>query len=79
MPSDFTIVGPLEHLEVIARGHGVRVRGELIKRYGKGNWRKLKAVTSIRLRDGTIRRVELHWYEAHGIGGVRWKIKHFLD
>jgi len=51
----------------------------LVKRYGKGNWRRLKAATLVRLADGGIRRAEVHWYEAHGIGRVRWKIKRFLD
>jgi hypothetical protein len=36
-------------------------------------WRKLKGVATIRFEDGTIHRVELHWYEAHGIG--RWETK----
>jgi hypothetical protein len=26
-----------------------------------------------------LRRAEIHWYEAHGIGRVRHKIKRFLD
>jgi hypothetical protein len=33
----------------------------------------------IRLTDGTLRRAEIHWYEAHGVGRVRHKIKRFLD
>jgi hypothetical protein len=76
---DFETVGPLEDVAVIARGRGVRVRYSLIKRYGKGNWRKLKAVAFVRLPDRTVRRAEVHWYEAHGIGRVRWKIKRFVD
>ncbi|MBM3777627.1 MAG: hypothetical protein FJW23_05210 [Acidimicrobiia bacterium] len=63
----------------MARGRGVRVARGLVKRYGKGNWRRLKAATLVRLADGGIRRAEVHWYEAHGIGRVRWKIKRFLD
>lgn len=31
------------------------------------------------LRNGTIHRVELHWYEAHGIGRKKLKIKEYLD
>ena len=31
------------------------------------------------LRGGTIRFAEVHWYEAHGIGKVRMKIKRYLD
>ncbi len=33
----------------------------------------------IRLRTGTIRRAELHWYEAHGIGRKELKRKRYLD
>jgi hypothetical protein len=29
--------------------------------------------------DGKIRKAELHWYEAHGIGKRKMKIKSFLD
>ena len=79
MMQDFEIVGPLLHAEVIAEGRGVRARHNLSRHHGKGNWRKLKAIARVRLPDGSIRRAEVHWYEAHGIGRVRWKIKHFLD
>ncbi len=33
----------------------------------------------VRFGDGTIHRVELHWYEAHGIGRKKLKIKDYLD
>ncbi|MGI9069202.1 MAG: hypothetical protein ACR2HX_22715 [Pyrinomonadaceae bacterium] len=32
-----------------------------------------------RLEGGTIHFVELHWYEAHGIGRKKLKIKSYLD
>jgi phosphoglycerate-specific signal transduction histidine kinase len=51
----------------------------LIKRHGKENWRKLKAVAVVRLADGSVRRAEIHWYEAHGIGKVSQKARYFLD
>lgn len=44
-----------------------------------GRWRKLKGIATIRLRNGRIRRVELHWYEAHGIGKKDFKIKSYFD
>jgi hypothetical protein len=47
--------------------------------YGIGRWRKLKGVAQVRLPNGRIRRVELHWYEAHGIGRKDVKIKGYLD
>jgi hypothetical protein len=33
----------------------------------------------IRLRSGQVRRAELHWYEAHGIGRKEIKRKRYLD
>ena len=65
---DFEIVSEIADVEPIAVGTGVRDRARLRKRYGKGRWRKLKGVASVRLVDGTIRLAEVHWYEAHGIG-----------
>jgi hypothetical protein len=38
-----------------------------------------RGVATVRLRNGAIRRVELHWYEAHGIGRRDFKIKTYLD
>ena len=45
------------------------------REYGRGFWRKLKGVATIRLPDGTILEPELHWYEAHGIGKKEIKFK----
>ena len=42
-------------------------------------WRKLKRVALVRLRSGTIRRAELHWYEAYGIGRKEIKRKRYVD
>lgn len=33
----------------------------------------------VRLSNGHLRKAEIHWYEAHGIGKKRLKIKKFLD
>ena len=49
------------------------------KAYGKGRWRKMKGNATIRLPNGALRRVELHWYEAHGIGKRDLKIKRYWD
>ena len=51
----------------------------LRKRYGGGQWRKLKGIAKVRKRSGSMRWAEVHWYEAHGIGRKGWKIKRFLD
>jgi hypothetical protein len=29
--------------------------------------------------NGSLRRAEIHWYEAHGVGKKGLKIKRFLD
>jgi len=73
------IVGAITDVEVIAVGHGIRDLAKLRRRFGSGRWRKLKGVAMIRLPSGTVRRTELHWYEAHGIGRRLMKIKRFLD
>ena len=75
----FELVGAIEQVETIAAGPGVTVRSFLRKTYGRGRWRKLKGVAIVRLPNGKLRRVELHWYEAHGVGKRDIKIKSYLD
>ena len=75
----FDVVGTITNVEIIAAGPSVKVRSFLRKTYGRGRWRKLKGVATVRLRNGKLRRVELHWYEAHGIGRRDFKIKSYLD
>jgi hypothetical protein len=78
MPESFKVIGEIRGVEAIAAGHGIRDLGELQKRFGRGNWRKMKGFATVRLEDGTIAEAEIHWYEAHGIG-KRWiKIKRYL-
>jgi hypothetical protein len=75
----FEIIGQISDVEIIARGTSVRERGRLRKQFGPGRWRKLKGVATVRLANGRIRTVELHWYEAHGVGRRKLKIKRYLD
>jgi hypothetical protein len=42
-------------------------------------WRKLKGVAPVRLQRGRVCKAEVHWYEAHGIGRKKMKIKRILD
>lgn len=79
MNDDFKLVGSITDIETIAIGNRIRELPTLQARFGKGRWRKLKGVAAVNLSDGTIRLAELHWYEAHGIGRVRMKIKRYLD
>jgi hypothetical protein len=75
----FEIEGEITNVQVIAAGLGVRLRSHLKKTYGRGRWRKLKGIATVRVSNGLLRKAELHWYEAHGIGKRGIKIKHFLD
>ena len=75
----FEIVGPIIAVETIAAGRLIRQLSRLRRQYGQGRWRKLKGIATVRLASGEVRRAEIHWYEAHGIGRVRHKIKRFLD
>ena len=75
----FEIVGDITHAETFAIGTSIREILRLRKRYGRGRWRKRKGIARVRLEDGAIRRAEVHWYEAHGIGRRDFKIKCFVD
>lgn len=49
------VVGPIVDVEVIASGPAIRVRSYLRKAYGRGRWRKLKGVATVRLPNGALR------------------------
>ena len=78
-PSMFEIIGEIANVQVIARGRGIRRLKGLRTRHGGNRWRKLKGDATVRLANGSIRRAEIHWYEAHGVGRRGLKIKRFLD
>jgi len=75
----FEIIDVITDIETIAVENTIREIGRLRKQYGQGRWRKLKGIATVRLSNGRIRRAELHWYEAHGIGRKEFKRKHYLD
>ena len=79
MDEEFEIIGSIEQVETIAVGSRIREIARLRKAFGAGRWRKLKGVASVRFQDGTIHRVELHWYEAHGIRRKKLKIKQYIE
>ena len=73
------IIGRIDHPEVIEVGSSIRTLKQLQQRFGRGRWRKMKGIATVRdLRD-EVRRAEVHWYEAHGIGRVLVKIKRYVD
>lgn len=75
----FEITGNITNVETIAAGSGIRDIVRLRKQYGPGRWRKLKGTATVKLENGNFRTAEVHWYEAHGIGKRKMKIKRFLD
>jgi len=75
----FEIIGEITRIETIAVGKSIRDLQRLRRLYGRGRWRKVKGVALVRLRSGTIRQAELHWYEAHGIGRKEIKRKRYVD
>jgi hypothetical protein len=75
----FEIIGEITEVQRIAAGPSIHEIARLRKQFGLGRWRKLKGSALVKLPSGRMRRVELHWYEAHGIGKRKIKIKRYLD
>ena len=75
----FVILGPVVSIETIATGRWIRELPRLRKLHGHGFWRKRKGEADVRLPNGNVRRAELHWYEASGIGKFEYKIKRYLN
>ncbi|MDP3740113.1 MAG: hypothetical protein Q8R02_22200 [Hyphomonadaceae bacterium] len=76
---DFEIVSPIDPVETFASGTEIRELARLRRTYGRGRWRKRKGLAHVKLADGSIRRAELHWYEANGLGRFEFKIKRYAD
>jgi len=75
----FEIRGDITDIQTFAVGSGIRELPRLRKLYGRGRWRKRKGFADVELPNGRIRKAELHWYEASGIGKKEFKIKRFMD
>ena len=75
----FEIISEIEIVETIAVGGNIRDIMRIRNQYGAGRWRKMKGIADVRLRSGAVRKAELHWYEAHGIGRRKLKINRLLD
>jgi hypothetical protein len=74
----FELLGAILDREVIAEGESLHLRVRLVKAYGEGAWRAMKGAARVRLANGAVRVVELHWYEAQGKGERDLKIKRYL-
>ncbi len=76
---DFHVLGGIRNIEPIAANLSIRERKTLKVRFGGRRWRKLKGVALVRFPNGEVRLAELHWYEAHGVGRRKMKVKRVLD
>jgi hypothetical protein len=73
------IIGPITDIETIAEGSGIRERVTLKQKYGEGNWKKKnKGIAMVQVDESRPALAEVHWYEAHGIGKVKFKVKKWL-
>lgn len=75
----FEIISEILWTETIASGHSIRELRRLNRVYGKTTWEKRKGVARVVLAGGTVKLVELHWYEGHGKGKKEIKIKKYLE
>ena len=79
MNEAFEVIGKIQSIQTIAVGNRIREIARLRKVFGRGRWHKLKGVALVLFRDRTTHPAELDWYEAHGIGRKKLKIKKYLD
>ena len=74
------IVGKISKIDTIAKGNSIRELNRLRKQYPSGkNWRKMKGFARVKRPNGEIKRAEIHWYEAHGIGKKEFKVKYYTE
>lgn len=79
MNHNFELIGEITDIETIAVNLSIRELKRLKAQFGGRRWRKLKGVGLVQFPNGEIRQAELHWYEAHGIGRRKMKVKRVLD
>jgi hypothetical protein len=72
------IIPPITAVETIAETPSIRELHRLRQQYGPGRWRKKKGIALVETEDGAQQPAEIHWYEAHGIGKVKMKVKRWL-
>ena len=76
---DFELIGEITDVEVIAVNLSIRELKQLKAQFGGRRWRKLKGVAHVRFPNGEVHKAELHWYEAHGVGRRKIKVKRRLN
>ena len=76
---DFELVGDLTNVQTIAVNlwmpSTTGSRADMVVSGGAD----FKGVGYVRLVNGHVRLAEVHWYEAHGVGRRKMKIKQFFD
>ena len=78
---EFEILSSISNIVTFAEGPGVRVRARLNQQYAAGRrvrWRHSKGLAEVKYKSGEVWLVELHWFEAHGIGRCEIRDKHKL-
>lgn len=79
MEKEFELIGAITDIEVIAVNLSIREHQRLKSLFGGRRWRKLKGIALVRFPNGEVHKAELHWYEAHGVGRRKMKVKRRLD
>ena len=74
----FVIISQITDIAIIAKGSGVDISHRLNQEYGQANWRKLKGFATVEYENGQVWEIEVHWYEANGIGRKKEKDKRKL-
>lgn len=70
---DFELIGEIKNVRLIAENKKIRILQYLIESYWKGYWRKLSGEVPI-FDNGEKYIVEVHYYEASGLGRFEFKI-----
>ncbi len=78
MGNEFELLSELTNIEIIAVNLSIRERKRLQEQFGGRRWRKLKGIGRVRFPSGEVCLAELHWYEAHGVGRRKMKVKRAL-
>lgn len=77
--NDFEILSEITSIKTIAVNLSIREQKKLKSEFGGRRWRKLKGNAHVRFPNGESRYAELHWYQPHGVGRRKMKVKHVLD
>ncbi len=73
------ILSGIEHVQTIASGSGVDHLSRMKALYGGQRWRKMKGQARVESASGRVGWAEIHWYECHGAGKRRIKVKRWLE